>query len=152
MSSTSDVSIDGPMEPWTNPRDKHAERSAAVSKTSGYRSRPLQVTWEVTNSLHWKPVSAKARASRDFQQFSTAEGFHLIDQIAEMHVPLLAITGGDPLSRPDLLPIIEFASERSVRTSLTLIPAAKVDVGVITELKARGLMRVVFWLNGSSPG
>jgi radical SAM protein with 4Fe4S-binding SPASM domain len=152
MSSITDLNVDPALEPWTNQRDKHAERAAAVSRTSGYRSRPLQVTWEVTNSLHWKPVPAKARAARDFQQFSTAEGFHLIDQIAEMHVPLLAITGGDPLSRPDLLPIIEFASERSVRTSLTLIPAAKLDVGVMTELKACGLMRVVFWLNGSSPG
>jgi len=138
------------MEAWVDPRQKNAERAAAVSKTSGYRSRPLQVTWEVTNSNNWKPV--RARTSRSFQQFSTAEGFHLIEQIAEMHVPLLAFTGGDPLTRPDLLPLIEFASEHSVRTSLTLLPTVKVEGESIAELKACGLMRLAFWLNGSTPG
>ena len=39
-----------------------------------------------------------------------------------MHVPLLALTGGDPLLRPDLFPVVEFASSHSVRTSLTLLP------------------------------
>lgn len=138
------------MEAWVDPRQKNAERAAAVSKTSGYRSRPLQVTWEVTNSNNWKPV--RARAGRGFPQFSTAEGFHLIEQIAEMHVPLLAFTGGDPLTRPDLLPLIEFASEHSVRTSLTLLPTAKIEAESIAELKACGLMRAAFWLNGSTPG
>jgi len=126
--------------------------AAAVSKTSGYRSRPLQVTWEVTNSINWKPVSPRSRAAREFQQFSTAEGFHLIEQIADMHVPLLALTGGDPLGRPDLLPLIEFASERSLRTSLTVLPMVKIEPGITAELKARGLMRAAFWLNGSTPG
>jgi radical SAM protein with 4Fe4S-binding SPASM domain len=140
------------MEAWVNQREKHAERAAAVSKTSGYRSRPLQVTWEVTNSINWKPVSPRSRAARESQQFSTAEGFHLIEQVAEMHVPLLALTGGDPLGRPDLLPLIEFASERAVRTSLTVLPMVKIEPGIIAELKACGLMRAAFWLNGCTPG
>ncbi len=150
MPSISDLTAEAPVEAWVDPRQKNAERAAAVSKTSGYRSRPLQVTWEVTNSNNWKPV--RARAARKFQQFSTAEGFHLIEQIAEMHVPLLAFTGGDPLTRPDLQPLIEFASEHSVRTSLTLLPMVKVEGESIAELKACGLMRVAFWLNGSTPG
>jgi len=149
MTTISDVNVE-PTQAYTTRRQRHAERASAVSKTSGYRSRPLQVTWEVTNSINWKPVPARARA-REFQQFSTAEGFHLIEQIAEMQVPLLALTGGDPLTRPDLLPIVEFASERSVRTSLTLFPSVRFDPGIIAELKACGLMRVAFWLNGSTP-
>lgn len=68
-----------------------------------------------------------------------------------MHVPLLALTGGDPLTRPDLFPIIEFASSRSVRTSLTLLPTPNLEAGVIAELKACGLMRAGFWLHGTTP-
>jgi len=69
-----------------------------------------------------------------------------------MQVPLLALTGGDPLLRPDLFPIIEFASQRSVRTSLTLLPTPTLTADVFSELKACGLMRVGFWLHGSTPG
>ena len=68
-----------------------------------------------------------------------------------MHVPLLALTGGDPLTRPDLFPIIEFASGHSARTSLTLLPRPNLEAGIIAELKACGLMRIGFWLHGSTP-
>jgi len=67
-----------------------------------------------------------------------------------MHVPLLALTGGDPLLRPDLFPVIEFASSRSVRTSLTLLPTPTLTAEAIAEMKASGLMRVAFWLHGST--
>jgi radical SAM protein with 4Fe4S-binding SPASM domain len=68
-----------------------------------------------------------------------------------MRVPLLVLTGGDPLLRPDLFPVIEFAARRSVRTSLTMLPTSLLDGEVIAELKACGLMRCAFWLHGSTP-
>jgi radical SAM protein with 4Fe4S-binding SPASM domain len=149
MSSIFEVNAGASLGSWVDPRRKNVEGAAAASKTSGYRSRALQVTWEVTNSNNWKPV--RARAARE-QQFSTAEGFHLIEQVAEMHVPLLALTGGDPLARPDLLPLIEFAAERAIRTSLTVLPSARIEPETIAELKSCGLMRLAFWINGPTPG
>jgi len=120
---------------------------------SGFQLRPVQVTWEMTEACDWKSrlARATARAAREPQSVSTAEAFHLVDQVAEMHVPLLTLTGGDPLRRPDLFPIIEFAAKRSVRTSLTLLPTALLENSVIAELKACGLMRVAFWLHASTP-
>jgi radical SAM protein with 4Fe4S-binding SPASM domain len=114
--------------------------------------RPLQVTWEMTQDRAGKaaPARAAARAPRDRHQFSTAEAFHLVEEVAAMQVPLLALTGGDPLLRPDLFPVIEFASGRSVRTSLTLLPSPLLDAETIVALKASGLMRVAFWLHGST--
>jgi radical SAM protein with 4Fe4S-binding SPASM domain len=121
----------------------------------GFQLRPLQVTWEMTQACDWKSAPARAasrslRSPRDRRQFSTAEAFHLVEEIARMHVPLLALTGGDPLLRPDLFPVIEFASGRSVRTSLTLLPTPSLTAETIGELKACGLMRVAFWLRGST--
>jgi radical SAM protein with 4Fe4S-binding SPASM domain len=75
----------------------------------------------------------------------------LIEEVAAMRVPVLALTGGDPLTRPDLFPIIEFAASHSVRTSLTLLPTPLLEPTIISELKACGLMRVGFWLHGSTP-
>jgi AdoMet-dependent heme synthase len=118
----------------------------------GFQQRPLQVTWEMTQARGWKsaPARAAARAPADRNQFSTAEGFHLVEEVAVMRVPLLALTGGDPLLRQDLFPIIEFASRRSVRTSLTLLPTPLLDAETIADLKASGLMRAGFWLHGST--
>jgi AdoMet-dependent heme synthase len=118
----------------------------------GAQLRPLQVTWEVTRGCEWKTTHARAsvRSPREKQEFSTAEAFHLIEQVASMHVPLLVLTGGDPLLRPDLLPVIEFASRRSVRTSLTLLPTPLLGADVISELRVSGLMRVAFWLHRST--
>jgi len=106
----------------------------------------------MTQACEWKSVSARAngRGSMQKSEFSTAEAFYLIDQVAEMHVPLLVLTGGDPLLRPDLFPIVEFAAHRSVRTSLTLLPTPLLDSQVISDLKERGLMRVAFWVHGST--
>jgi radical SAM protein with 4Fe4S-binding SPASM domain len=107
----------------------------------------------MTRACGWKaaPPRVPKGTPRDSHQFSTAEAFHLIEDVAAMHVPLLALTGGDPLTRPDLFPIIEFASRCSVRTSLTLLPSPALEPEVIGELKACGLMRVGFWLHGSTP-
>src|ERR1700756_2687962 len=73
------------------------------------RLRPLQVTWQLTRVSSWKTASARSVKSlpRDTNRFSTAEAFHLIEEVATMRVPVLALTGGDPLTRPDLFRIIE---------------------------------------------
>jgi AdoMet-dependent heme synthase len=127
-----------------------ASSSQAIS--AAFRLRPSQVTWEMTRECKWKAVSCRPakRNARERAQVSTAEAFHLIEDIAAMRVPLLALTGGDPLCRSDLFPVIEFASKRSVRTSLTLLPTPKVDRDVIADLKEIGLMRVGLWLHGST--
>jgi radical SAM protein with 4Fe4S-binding SPASM domain len=112
----------------------------------------MQVTWEMTRACDWKASHARAAAHppRGKQESSTAEAFHLVEEVAGMHVPLLVLTGGDPLLRPDLFPVVDFASHHSVRTSLTLLPTPLLDAEVIAELKARGLMRLAFWLHGSA--
>ncbi len=129
-----------------------ASQKSAAAPADGPPPRPLQVTWEMARACNWKvaPLRPAKTAAHQFQ-FSTAEAFHLIEEVASLRVPLLALTGGDPLTRPDLLPIIEFASRRSVRTSLTLLPTPNLEPAVIGELKACGLMRAGFWLHGSTP-
>jgi len=104
----------------------------------------------MTQASDLKTSSVRGRSRRERDHFSTAEAFHLVEEVAAMHVPLLALTGGDPLLRPDLFPVIEFAARRSVRTSLTLLPTPLLDAAAIAEMKASGLMRVGFWLHGST--
>ena len=74
----------------------------------------------------------------------------MIEEVAAMRVPLLVLSGGDPFLRPDLYPLVEFAARRSVRTSLTVLPTPTLQRSVIPELKERGLMRIAFWIYGST--
>ncbi len=128
-----------------------AGRSSLASNGPNFQLRPLQVTWEMTPTCDWKSTLTRgARPARDKREFSTAEAFHLIEEVAAMHVPLLVLTGGDPLQRPDLFPIVEFAARRSVRTSLTLLPTARLDAETVSELKAHGLMRLGLWMHSST--
>ena len=126
--------------------------SGQSSKAPVSQLRPLQVTWEMTGDGEGRamPGRVATRVRREQPHFSTAEAFHLIAEISEMGVPLLALTGNDPLSRPDVFPVIEFASRHAVRTSLTLRPTLKLEGALMAELKQAGLMRVAFWLQGST--
>ena len=146
------MSIQSSVLSGTSGRPSRAVSSSQVLHKTAFQPRPLQVTWELTQACGWKAarVRAAARQPRDKREFSTAEAFHLVEQVAAMHVPLLVLTGGDPLTRPDLYPIVEFASRHSVRTSLTLLPTPMLEPDALKELKERGLMRVAFWIHGST--
>src|SRR5262252_5309879 len=115
--------------------------------------RPTLVVWEMTRACDLSCVHcrAKAHTKRHPLELSTAEAFHLIDQIAQMHVPLFVLTGGDPLKRPDLMPIVEYACRRGVRTSLTPSTTPLLVRDTIFNLKQSGLMRLAVSLDGSTP-
>ncbi len=114
--------------------------------------RPMIVIWEMTQAcdLNCSHCRANAQPKRHALELSTAEAFHLIDQIAEMRVPLFVLTGGDPLKRPDLMPIVQYACRRGVRTSLTPSTTPLLVRDTILELKQSGLMRLALSLDGSS--
>src|SRR6266700_8058217 len=114
--------------------------------------RPMIVIWEMTQACDLKCSHCRANAQpkRHALELSTAEAFHLIDQIAEMRVPLFVLTGGDPLKRPDLMPIVQHACRRGVRTSLTPSTTPLLVRDSIFELKQSGLMRLALSLDGSS--
>jgi AdoMet-dependent heme synthase len=121
-------------------------------KPRDFDQRPLLVIWEMTQACDLKCAHcrANARTSRHPLELSTAEAFHLIDQIAAMKVPLFVLTGGDPLKRPDLLPIVQHARRRGVRTSLTPSTTPLLVKEAIVELKESGLMRLAISLDGST--
>jgi MoaA/NifB/PqqE/SkfB family radical SAM enzyme len=104
----------------------------------------MPVIWEMTQAcdLKCKHCRANYRNQRHPLELSTAEAFHLIDQIAAMHVPIFVLTGGDPLKRPDIMPIVQYAGRRGVHTLLTPSPTRLLTRKAIFELKKSGLMRL----------
>ncbi len=114
---------------------------------------PTVVVWETTQACDLKCVHCRvnSRPHRHPLELSTAEAFHLVDQVAKMNVPQFVLTGGDPLKRADLLPIVQYASQHGVHTALTPSITPLLVRQAIFDLKQSGLMRLAVSLDGSAP-
>ena len=114
---------------------------------------PFLAIWEVTQScdLACKHCRAAAQPIAHPDQLTTAEGKALIDQIAEMHVPIFVFTGGDPLKRQDVFELIRYAADKDVKVALTPSATPLLTREAIFKLKEAGLVRLGISLDGSNP-
>jgi AdoMet-dependent heme synthase len=78
------------------------------------------VAWEITRRCNLACAHCRASAEDvDYGgELSTEECFALIDQIAAVGKPILILTGGEPLCRPDVFDIGRYAAERGLRVVL----------------------------------
>ena len=117
-----------------------------------FNERPFIAIWEATQACDLACVHCRANAQplRSTFELSTGEAQRLVEQIAEMRVPVFVITGGDPLKRPDIFDLVEYATARGVRTSLTPSATPLLTREAIAELQRRGLARLAVSLDGST--
>jgi len=117
-----------------------------------YNERPFIVIWEVTQACDLACVHCRASAQpfRNLLELSTEEGRRLIDEIADLRVPVFVITGGDPLKRPDIYDLVKYAAEKGVRASLTPSATPLLRREAIARLKECGLARLAVSLDGST--
>ncbi len=98
------------------------------------------VVWNVTRTcnLHCIHCYSSSESKKYSEELSTEEARTMIDQLAEFQVPVLLLSGGEPLIRPDILDLSEYAVKKGLRvtfsTNGTLIDkemAKKIkDIGV----------------------
>ncbi len=96
-----------------------AETSSKSVRDQGETITPsLQlVAWEITRSCNL--FCAHCRGSSTYSDYedelSTEECFRLIDEILEVGRPIIILTGGEPLVRPDVLQIAKYAVNKGLR-------------------------------------
>jgi radical SAM protein len=117
-----------------------------------FNDKPYIVIWETTQACDLACVHCRACAqpARNPFELSTQEAKELIDQIAEMTVPVFVLTGGDPLKRPDIYELVEYTRGKGVHTSMTPSATPLLTRNAIAELKDRGLARLAVSLDGST--
>lgn len=101
---------------------------------------PLMVVWNFTNACNLRCKHCYQRRGVKLypEELSLSEKLDAVDQMADMGVAILAISGGEPLLSPHLLPVIRRSKERGmwtcVATNGTLLDEALVrklaDAGV----------------------
>jgi len=111
----------------------------------------LIVAWEVTAACNLSCGYCRASASTrpDPQELSTEEALAFLDSIATLQ-PMIILSGGEPLLRPDIFQIARHAVSLNLRVSLasngTLLTPQMAD-----EIAACGISRVSISLDGVTP-
>jgi 12,18-didecarboxysiroheme deacetylase len=92
------------------------------------------VVWNMTRQCNLKCVHcyAQAKASPTENELTTAEGKNLIDDLSQFGAPVMLFSGGEPLLRPDLPELAQYAVAKGMRavisTNGTLITREKARI------------------------
>jgi len=121
-----------------------------------FDDRPLLVFWETTKAclLACYHCRADAQRSPGPGELSTAEGRALIDELAalERPRPVLILTGGDCLMRPDIVDLATHAQARSVPVAIAPSVTARLTPEILARLRAVGVKTASLSLDGASAG
>lgn len=130
---------------------------ASASSRYVFDRAPLRIYWEVTRAcdLACRHCRAEARPDHDPAELTTKQALALLDDILGFapndSLPRLVLTGGDPLKRPDLFPLIAAARERGFRVSISPSATPLLTEGVITRFRSAGVEAISLSLDGSAP-
>jgi radical SAM protein len=120
-----------------------------------FHEAPFLVIWETTRACALACVHCRADAipQRDPCELSTEQSLRLIDQVRAFgeKPPLLVLTGGDPMRRPDLAELVRHAADLGLIVALTPSGTAAATRARLAELKDAGLSRVAVSLDGPTP-
>ena len=135
---------------------RHKKASRFLSKPAGGRRatsndlKPKLIAFELTRRCRYQCKHCRADAGSDsVDQLSTQQCKKIIASIARFAKPVLIITGGEPMERPDLLEIVEYAHERGLRVVMATCGYLMTDE-MMAKLKKAGLMALAFSIDGSS--
>lgn len=139
--------------PVTHPADSHSMPSSAARGVDLDR-RPILVFWESTRAcgLACAHCRAEAQSTPVPGELTTAEALAFIDSLAafERPAPILVITGGDALMRPDLDELITHAKAAGVTVALSPSVTPLLTDGRLAELRTLGVKVASLSLDGAS--
>lgn len=126
--------------------------STSLSSSDKIAPRLQLVAWEITRSCNL--FCAHCRASSTYgpyrSELSTEECFRIIDEILEVGKPILILSGGEPLLRPDIFQVAEYAVGKGLRVVVgsngTLITGE-----IAMRLKEVGVARIGVSLDFPAP-
>jgi radical SAM protein len=111
---------------------------------------PFLVIWELTQACDLSCVHCRACAIENRSPFelSTKEGFRLLEEVRSFGDPLMVFTGGDPLKRPDLFPLLEKSVQLGLRTTVTPSATPLLTESAIERFQNCGVARMAISLDG----
>lgn len=104
---------------------------------------PRLIAWEITRACNLRCVHCRADAEWHTypDELTTEECFVLLEQMAELGRPIIILTGGEPLTRPDIFDI----TRRAVSLGFPVVMGTNgtlITSETARELKAAGIRRI----------
>ena len=117
-----------------------------------FAQRPMLVFWETTRAclLACRHCRASATTEAPPGELTTTDGYRLIDQVAGFGrpYPILVLTGGDCLLRPDLFDLTRYATSRGVPVCLSPSVTPLLNPEMISRIAASEVKAVSISLDG----
>lgn len=117
-----------------------------------FDQEPLVVIWETTQACALKCLHCRAEAidRRSPDELSIDQAFALLEEVRRFENPLVVLTGGDPLRRPDVMDIVEYGSVLGLHMAMTPSATHEASYDLLKKLKEAGLARMAVSLDGSN--
>lgn len=109
------------------------------------------VAWETTRNCNLSCLHCRASATKGpyTGELETPAALRLLDQIAEVGSPIIILTGGEPLLRPDIFEIASYGTEKGLR--MVMAPnGTLITKTAAKKLRDAGIKRISISLDGAT--
>lgn len=109
------------------------------------------VAWEVTRTCNLSCIHCRATSlDKPYEgELHTDEAFNLMDNIAKVGSPIVILTGGEPLLRPDIFDIASYGTDKGFRMTMA-VNGTLVTTEVAKKMKESGIKRVSISIDGET--
>lgn len=111
---------------------------------------PRLVVWDCTRRCNLHCAHCGASGETYPQELTTEQICRAVDEMAALRVDMLAVTGGEPLLRKDLLAVLDHARQRGLKTGIAT-NGYLVDEAMAQRIGAAGVQSVQVSLDGLEP-
>ena len=128
-------------------RNQELKTPNSEPQTNNYPLR--MIAWELTRSCNLACVHCRASSERGPYpgELTTEECYRVMDKIVSFSKPVIILTGGEPLLRPDLFDLSAYGSAKGLRMVMATNGTLLTE-DIIQKLKASGVQRISISLDG----
>ncbi len=128
---------------------KSEVRSPKFESGSQKPSSLRLVAWEITRNCNLSCIHCRASATNGpyTGELDTETSLRLLDQITDTGNPIIILTGGEPLLRPDIFDIAEYGTKKGLK--MVMAPNGTLITGsTAKKMVASGIKRISISIDG----
>ncbi|UCH23369.1 MAG: radical SAM protein, partial [Deltaproteobacteria bacterium] len=130
---------------------KHQPLKNTGQKSKKPESNLRLVAWEVTRNCNLNCIHCRAAATKGPHtgELDTESCFQLLDEIHEVGSPIIILTGGEALLRPDIFKIARYGTKKGLRVVMA-VNGTLITESNAREMVAAGIQRLSISIDGAT--